>query len=41
MASLRNLVISILRIAGVTNIAAALRHHSRNASRPLTSFGTT
>ena len=41
MASLRNLVISILRLAGVTNTAAALRHHSRNASRPLASFGIT
>jgi len=34
-------VISILRLAGVTNTAAALRHHSRNASRPLASFGIT
>jgi predicted transposase YbfD/YdcC len=41
MASLRNLVISILRLAGVTNIAAALRHHSRNATRPLATFGIT
>jgi hypothetical protein len=30
MASLRNLVISILRLAGLTNISAALRRHSRN-----------
>ena len=35
MASLRNLVISLHRLAGATNIAAALRHHSRDASRPL------
>ena len=35
MASLRNLVISLHRLAGATNIAAALRHHSRNAVRPL------
>ena len=41
MASLRNLVISILRLAGVTDIAAALRRHSRNAIRPLATFGIT
>jgi hypothetical protein len=41
MASLRNLVISILRLSGVTNIAAALRRHSRNAARPLATFGIT
>ena len=41
MASLRNLVISILRLAGVTNIAAALRRHARNATRPLATFGIT
>lgn len=35
MASLRNLVISLHRLAGATNIAAALRHHARDASRPL------
>ena len=29
MASLRNLAISILRLTGETNIAAALRHHAR------------
>ena len=34
MASLRNLVISLHRLAGATNIAAALRHHARDASRP-------
>lgn len=32
MATLRNLVISILRLSGVTNIAAALRHHARDAT---------
>jgi predicted transposase YbfD/YdcC len=41
MASLRNLVISVLRLAGVTNIAAALRRHSRNPTRPLATFGIT
>ena len=35
MASLRNLVISLHRLAGATNIAAALRHHARDATRPL------
>jgi predicted transposase YbfD/YdcC len=35
MASLRNLAISLHRLAGATNIAAALRHHGRNAARPL------
>jgi predicted transposase YbfD/YdcC len=35
MATLRNLVISLHRLNGATNIAAALRHHARNALRPL------
>ena len=35
MAAIRNLVISLHRLAGVTNIAKALRHHGRNALRPL------
>ncbi len=35
MATLRNLAIAILRLAGATSIAAALRHHSRRPSRPL------
>ena len=35
MAALRNLVISLHRLAGATNIAAALRHHGRDALRPL------
>jgi predicted transposase YbfD/YdcC len=35
MASLRNLAITILRLTGTTNIAAALRHHARRAHRPL------
>jgi hypothetical protein len=41
MASIRNLVISILRLAGATNIAAALRHHARAATRPLAVLGIT
>jgi hypothetical protein len=36
MATLRNLVISLHRLAGATNIAAALRHHAWNPHRPLT-----
>ncbi len=35
MASLRNLVITILRLAGTTSIAAALRYHARRPGRPL------
>ena len=35
MASLRNLAISILRLTGETNIAAALRRHARRPSRPV------
>jgi predicted transposase YbfD/YdcC len=35
MATLRNLVISLHRLAGADNLAAALRHHARNALRPL------
>jgi predicted transposase YbfD/YdcC len=38
MASLRNLAITILRLAGETNIAAALRHHASNPNRPLTAL---
>jgi predicted transposase YbfD/YdcC len=41
MAALRNLAISALRLAGVTNIAAATRHHSRNHDRPLALLGIT
>lgn len=41
MATLRNLVISILRLAGATNIAAALRRNARDATRPLAVFGIT
>ena len=36
MATLRNTVISLLRLAGWDNIAKALRHHSRNPDRALT-----
>jgi len=41
MASLRNLAIGILRHAGQTNIAKALRHNARNHLRPLTLLGIT
>jgi hypothetical protein len=33
MAAIRNLVISILRLAGHASIAAALRHTARNPER--------
>jgi predicted transposase YbfD/YdcC len=41
MASLRNLAIGILRHAGRTNIAQALRHNARDAWRPLALLGIT
>jgi hypothetical protein len=34
MTTSRNLAISPRRLTGATNIAAALRHHARNAARP-------
>ena len=40
MASVRNLVISILRLTGVINITAALRHHGRRPHRPLQTLNT-
>ena len=39
MATWRNLAIGALRLAGATNIAAALRHNARNADRPLALLG--
>jgi predicted transposase YbfD/YdcC len=41
MAALRNLVITALRLHGVTNIAAALRHHARDPHRPLATYRIT
>lgn len=41
MAALRNAAISVLRLAGVTNIAAANRHHARDSTRPLALLGIT
>ena len=39
MATLRNLAIGILKIAGHTSIAAACRHHARDATRTLATLG--
>ena len=39
MASIRNTVVSLLRAAGVTNIAAALRHDARKDRRVLQHLG--
>lgn len=36
MDTLRNTAISLLRLAGQTSIAAALRHHSCKTHRPIT-----
>jgi predicted transposase YbfD/YdcC len=41
MATLRNLAITLLRQAGHTNIAAAGRHHARNATRTVATLGLT
>jgi hypothetical protein len=41
MAALRNAAIGALRAAGVTNIAAATRHHARDSNRPLALLGIT
>lgn len=41
VASLRNLAIGALRLAGHRSPAAGLRHHARNAGRPLTTLGIT
>jgi len=40
MASLRNLAISLLRLGGHANIAAANRHHARDPQRTLTPLQT-
>jgi hypothetical protein len=39
MASLRNLAIGALRLAGHPNLPAALRHTGRDPARPLTILG--
>ncbi|MEU8195806.1 hypothetical protein AB0C10_18670 [Microbispora amethystogenes] len=41
MAALRNAAVGALRLAGVTNIAAANRHHARNPNRALALLGIT
>ena len=41
MAALRNAAIGALRTAGITNIAAANRHHARDSARPLALLGIT
>jgi hypothetical protein len=35
MATIRNTAVNLLRLSGWTNIAAGLRHHSRNPERPI------
>jgi len=35
MATLRNTIISLLRLGGWTNIAQAVRHHARDPERPI------
>jgi predicted transposase YbfD/YdcC len=39
MATLRNLAIAIMKMAGHPNIAAAARHHARDATRTLATLG--
>jgi hypothetical protein len=38
MAALRNLAITALRLTGISNVAAGLRHHSRDSQRPVTTY---
>jgi uncharacterized membrane protein YeiB len=39
MAALRDTAISVLRVAAVTNVAAANRHHALDSTRPLAMLG--
>jgi hypothetical protein len=39
MATLRNLAIGAIHLTGLTSIAATLRHHGRDPTRPLTLLG--
>jgi len=41
MACLPNLAIGVLSRAGPVNLAATLRHHARDPTRPLATLGTT
>jgi hypothetical protein len=38
MAALRNLVITALRLAGITNIPQALRRQARDPHRPIVTY---
>jgi Transposase DDE domain len=39
LATLRNLAISVLRLAGIANLTAAVRHNGRDPTRPLAILG--
>jgi hypothetical protein len=39
MATIRNLAIATMKLAGAAGIAAATRHNARNATRPLATLG--
>jgi hypothetical protein len=39
MAAVRNLAIAILKLGGASNIAAACRHHARDATRAIAALG--
>jgi hypothetical protein len=41
MTALGNLAIGTLRLTGSSNIAADLRHHARDTTRPLAPLGIT
>jgi hypothetical protein len=41
MATLRNLVIAIMKMAGAASIAATCRYHARDAGRTLATLGLT
>lgn len=41
MATLRNIAISLIRLAGHTKIASVLRHHGRDSRRPIDLLATT
>lgn len=41
IATLRNTAITLLRLTGWTSIAAGLRYHARDASRPVNLLTTT
>ncbi len=41
MATLRNLAITALRLAGITALTAAMRDHARNPDKPLATYKIT